>query len=66
MIRSCVECGKRIERCMGFVMVGDVLHRGYVAPRELCGACGANDEVCRKWLTILAIEDGSDWRPSYG
>lgn len=49
---------------MGFTFIGDVLHRGYVAPRELCGHCAVNEKVCIKWLTALAIEDGSDWRPT--
>lgn len=63
MIRSCVECGAQIDKCNGFTFYGDILHRGYLAPRELCGRCGVNEEISKKWLTILAIEDGSDWRP---
>lgn len=64
MTRSCVECGARIDKCNGFTFIGDIIHRGYLAPRELCGPCGVNEEICKRWLTILAIEDGSDWRPS--
>jgi hypothetical protein len=62
--RSCVECGARIERCNGFAFAGDVIHRGYVFPRELCGRCASSQVISKKWLTTLAIEDGSDWRPT--
>lgn len=49
---------------MGFTFIGDIIHRGYVAPRELCGHCAVNEDICNRWLTNLAIEDGSEWRPS--